>query len=49
MFLKGIGANNLDNGCSRHMFGNRSWFTKLRPKDGGVVKFADGTSQRPLV
>ena len=32
----------LDSGCSKHMTGNRSWFRNLRPKDRGVVKFADG-------
>ena len=32
----------LDSGYSRHMIGNRSWFKNVRPKDRGVVKFADG-------
>ena len=36
----------LDSGCSRHMTGNRSWFRNLRPKDGGVVKFADGIKSK---
>ena len=31
----------LDSGCSRHMTGKKSWFKNLRPKDGGIVKFAD--------
>ena len=31
----------LDSECSRHMTGNKSWFKNLRPKDGGIVKFAD--------
>ena len=32
----------LDNGYSKHMTENNSWFRNLRPKDGGVAKFADG-------
>ena len=28
------------------MAGNKSWFKNLRPKDGGVVKFADGIKSR---
>ena len=36
----------LDSDCSRHIIGNRSWFRKLRPKDGGVVKFADGIKSK---
>ena len=36
----------LDNGCSRHLTGNRSWFRNLGPKDGGVVKFADGIKSK---
>ena len=36
----------LDSGCSRHMIGNKSWFRNLRPKDGGVVKFADGIKSK---
>ena len=32
----------LDSGYSRYMTTNKSWFKNLRPKDGGVVKFADG-------
>ena len=31
----------LDSGCCRYMTGNKSWFRNLRPKDGGIVKFAD--------
>ena len=31
----------LDSRCSGHMIGNKSWFRNLRPKDGGMVKFAD--------
>ena len=36
----------LDSRCSKHMTGNKSWFRNLRPKDGGVVKFADGIKSR---
>ena len=36
----------LDSGCSRHMTGNKSQFRNLRPKEGGVVKFADGIKSR---
>ena len=36
----------LDSGCSRHMTKNKFWFRNLRPKDGGVVKFADGIKSR---
>ena len=28
------------------MTGNRSWFKNLKPKDGGVVKFADGIKSK---
>ena len=28
------------------MTGNKSWFRNLRPKDGGIVKFADGIKSR---
>ena len=38
----------LDSGCSRHMTGNKSWFKNLKPKDGGIVKFADGVKSRIL-
>ena len=38
----------LDNGCSRHMIENKSQFRNLIPKDGGVVKFADGTKSRSI-
>lgn len=33
----------LDNGCSRHMTGNKSLFTSLESCDGGSVKFGDGS------
>ena len=36
----------LDNGCSRHMTGNKFWFKNLKPKDGGVVKFTNGIKSR---
>ena len=36
----------LDSGCSRHMIGNKSWFKNLRPKDSGVVKFANGIKSK---
>ena len=36
----------LGSGCFRHMTGNKSWFRNLRPKDGGVMKFADGTKSK---
>ena len=36
----------LNCGCPRHMIGNRSWFRNLRPKDGGVVKFANGIKSK---
>ena len=32
----------LDSGYSRHMTGNKSRFRNIRPKDGGVLKFAYG-------
>ena len=38
----------LDSGCSRHMTGNKSWFKNLKPKDGGIVKFANGVKSRIL-
>ena len=37
---------NLDNGCSKYMTKNKSWFKNLRPKGGGIVKFADGIKSR---
>ena len=36
----------LDSRCSRHMIANKSWFRNLRPKGGGIVKFADGIKSR---
>ena len=36
----------LDSGYSRHMTGNTSWFKNVKPKDGGVVKFADGMKSK---
>ena len=36
----------LDSGYSRHMTGNKSWFKNLRPKDEGVVKFANGIKSK---
>ena len=36
----------LNSGCSKHMTGNKSWFQNLRPKDGGVVKFAYGIKSK---
>ena len=36
----------LDSGCSRHMTRNKSWFRNLKPKYGGVVKFANGIKSR---
>ena len=32
----------LDNGCSRHMKGDKSSFTSLENYDGGIVIFGDG-------
>ena len=32
----------LDSGCSRHMTGNKSLFTKLEKWKGGLVTFGDG-------
>ena len=31
----------LDSGCSRHMTGDKTQFTFLKPKDGGLVTFGD--------
>ena len=36
----------LDSGYSRHMTGNKSQFRNLRPKDGGIVKFANGIKSK---
>ena len=36
----------MDSGCSRHMTGNKSQFRNLKPKNGGVVKFADKIKSR---
>ena len=36
----------LDNKYSRHMTRNKFWFRNLRPKDGLIVKFADGIKSR---
>ncbi|KAK8986324.1 hypothetical protein V6N11_013818 [Hibiscus sabdariffa] len=33
----------LDNGCSRHMTGDKSRFLELKPKSGGVVTFGDNS------
>ncbi|XP_031260626.1 uncharacterized protein LOC116118804 [Pistacia vera] len=33
----------LDSGCSRHMTGDKSLFTSLKPKNGGNVTFADNS------
>ena len=38
----------LDSGCSRHMTGNKLWFRNLKPKDGGLVKFADGIKSKVI-
>ena len=38
----------LDSGCSRHMIGNKLWFINLKPKDGGLVKFADGIKSKVI-
>ena len=31
----------LDNGCSRHMTGDKELFVTLKTKEGGVVTFGD--------
>ena len=36
----------LDSECSKHMTRNKSWFRNFKPKDGGVVKFADSIKSR---
>ena len=36
----------MDSGCSRHMTRNESWFRNIKPKGGGVVKFADGIKSK---
>ena len=36
----------LDSSCSRHMIGNKSWFRNLKPKDGGLAKFANGIKSK---
>ena len=36
----------VDSGCSRYITENKSWFRDLRPKDDGVMKFADGIRSR---
>ncbi|XP_058185795.1 uncharacterized protein LOC131303019 [Rhododendron vialii] len=36
----------LDSGCSRHMIGNKSWFSKLEKYNGGFVTFGDGNIGR---
>jgi hypothetical protein len=33
----------LNNGCSRHMMGDKNKFTSLTLKDGGNVKFGDNS------
>ena len=32
----------LDSGCSNHMTGNKTWFTKLDESVEKVIKFVDG-------
>ena len=32
----------LDSGCSRHMSGDKSYFTSLQKYEGGIVTFGDG-------
>ncbi|KAK2970053.1 hypothetical protein RJ640_008914 [Escallonia rubra] len=34
----------LDNGCSRHMTGDRSLFSHITPKDGDLVTFGDNSN-----
>ena len=36
----------MDSGYSRHMTGNKSWFTNLRSKDRGVVRLANGIKSK---
>lgn len=36
----------LDSGCSHHMSGDKSVFTKLEQYDGGLVRFGDGNTSK---
>ena len=36
----------LDSGCSRHMSGDKSLFSKVEKFDGGLVTFGDGKKSR---
>ena len=38
----------LDNGYSRYMTRNKSWFRNLRSKDDGTIKFADGIKSKVI-
>ncbi|XP_031264437.1 uncharacterized protein LOC116122767 [Pistacia vera] len=43
-----LGANKwfIDSGCSRHMMGDKSLFTSLKPKNGGNVTFGDNSKEK---
>ena len=36
----------LDNGCSRHMTGDKTYFISLENYNGGIVTFGDGSLAR---
>ena len=38
----------LDNGCSRHMIGDKSLFKTLKEKEDGFVTFGDGSHSQVL-
>ena len=38
----------LDSGCSRHLSGNKSYFTSLEKYEGGIVTFGDGGTSRVI-